>query len=77
MTVVTGLFTVFSFEFIPGIPVMIKNRTIPAFLVVTGFTITAKPAGVNIPDRMAIHTLFGGIFVYAFKVAGVTGHLLV
>jgi len=77
MTVVTGWFLVFSYEIVPGIPVMIENRTIPAFLLVTGFTIIAKPFGMNIPDRVAFHTLLGGIFVYAFKVAGVTGHLLV
>ena len=77
MTVVTGLFAVLSFEFIFGIPVMIENRTIPAFLLVTVVTGITKSFGMDIPDRMAIHTLLGGIFVFAFEVAGVTGHLLV
>lgn len=66
MTVVTGCFLVFSFEVIPGIPVMIENRTIPAFLVVAGFTVIAKPAGMNIPDCMATHTPLGRILVFSF-----------
>ncbi len=77
MTVITGLLQVLSVEFVPGIPVMIENRLVPAFLLVTGFTVIAKPVGMNIPDRMAVHTLPGGILVLRLEVAGITGHLLV
>ena len=77
MTVVTGLIQVFAVEFVFGIPVMIENRLVPALLMVAVVTGITKSFGMNIPDFMAIHTLLGGIFVFAFEVAGVTGHLLV
>ena len=77
MTVVAGLLAVLSFEFVFGIPVMIENRLIPAFLLVTVVTAITKPFGMNVPDRVAIDTALGGVFVLAFEVAGVTGHLLV
>ena len=69
MTVITGLLAVFVLQFVFSIPVMIENRFIPAFLLVTGFTVIAKPVGMNIPDRMAVHTLLGGVFVLRFQVA--------
>jgi len=77
MTVVTGLLAVLAFEFVFGIPVMIENRLIPAFLLVAVVTGVAKPFSMNVPDRVAIHAPLGGIFVLAFEVTGVTGHLLV
>ena len=77
MTVVTGPFKMLAVEFVFGIPVMVEYRLVPAFLLVTGFTVTTKSVGMNIPDLMAIHTLLGGILVLAFEVAGVTGYLLV
>ena len=77
MTVITGLLEVLAVEFVPGIPVMIKNRLVPTFLLMTGVTVITKPVGMNIPDRMAIDTLLGGIRVFRLEVAGITGHLLV
>ena len=77
MTVVTGLLAVLTFEFVFGVPVMIENRLIPAFLLVAVVTGVAKPFSMNVPDRVAIHAPLGGIFVLAFEVTGVTGHLLV
>ena len=69
MTVVTGLIEMLAVEFVFGIQVMIEYRLVPAFLLVTGFTVIAKPVGMNIPDRMAVHTLLGGVFVLRFQVA--------
>jgi len=77
MTIITGLLKVLSVDFVFGIPVMIENRLVPAFLLVTGFTVIAEPIGMNIPDRMAVHTLLGSILVFRLEVAGTTGHLLV
>ena len=77
MTVITGLLKVLSVELVFGIPVMIENRLIPAFLLVTVFTVIAEPIGMNIPDRMAVHTLLGSILVFRLEVAGITVHLLV
>ena len=77
MTVVTGLIEMLSIEFVFGIPVMIEYRLIPAFLMVTGFTVIAESLGMNIPDRVAVHTPLGGIFVFAFEMTGITSHLLV
>ena len=77
MTVITGLLEVLAVEFVPGILVMIKNRLIPTFLLMTGVTVIAKPVGMKIPDRMAIDTLAGGIRVFRLEVAGITGHPLV
>ena len=77
MAVVTGWFAVLSLEFVSGIPVMIENRLAPAFLLVAVVTGITKSFGVNIPDRVAIYTPPGCIFVLAFEVAGITGHLLV
>ena len=77
MTVITGMLDVLSVEFVFGIPVMIENRLVPAFLLVTGITVIAEPIGMNIPDRMAVHTLLGGILVFRLEVAGITGYLLV
>jgi hypothetical protein len=77
MTVITGLLAVLPVELIFGIPVMIKNRLIPAFLLVTAFTGIAKSVGMNIPDRMTVHALPGGVLVFRLEVAGITGHLLV
>ncbi len=76
MTVVTGLLAVLAFELVSGIPVMVENRLVPAFLLVTVVTGVTKPLGMNVPDRVAIHAPLGGIFVLAFEVTGVTGHLL-
>ena len=69
MTVVTGLLAVLVLEFVFGIPVMIENCFIPAFLLVAVFTGIAKPVGVSISDRMTINTLPGGVFVFRFQVA--------
>ena len=69
MTVITGLLAVFVLEFVFSILVMIENRLIPAFLLVTVFTGIAKPVGMSIPDRMAVNTLLGGVFVFRFQVA--------
>jgi len=77
MTVITGLLEVLVLEFVFGVPVMIEYCLVPAFFLMTVVTGIAEPAGVNIPDRMAIHTLLGGIFIYRFQMTGVTGHLLV
>ncbi len=76
MTVVTGPFEMFAVEFVFGIPVMVEYRLVPAFLLVTVVTGITKSFGMDIPDRVAIYTPFGGILVLAFEVAGVTGHLL-
>ncbi len=77
MTVVTGLIQVFAVEIVLGIPVMIENRFVPALLLVAVVTGITESFVMNIPDRVAIYTPAGGIFVLAFEVAGVTGHLLV
>ena len=77
MTVVTGLLAVFVLEFVFGVLVMIENCLLPAFLLVTDFTGITKSVGMNIPDRMAVHTLLGCILVFRLEVAGITGHLLV
>jgi hypothetical protein len=76
MTVVTGLIAVLSFELISGIPVMIENRHVPAFLLVTVVTGITESSGMDIPDRVAIYTPLGGILVPAFEVAGVAAYLL-
>ena len=77
MTVVTGLIQVFAVEFVFGIPVMIENRFVPALLLVAVVTGITKSLGMNFPDRVAIYTPLGCIFVLAFEVAGVAVHLLV
>jgi hypothetical protein len=77
MTVVTGSFEMFAVEFVFGIPVMVEYRLVPAFLLVTGFAVIAESLGMNIPDRVAVHTPLGSIFVFALEMTGVTGHLLV
>ena len=77
MTVVTGAFEMFAVEFVFGIPVMIENRLIPAFLLVTVVTAITKSFGMDIPDRVAIHAPLGGILVLGIEVAGVAGYLLV
>lgn len=77
MTVITGLLAVLVLEFVFGVPVMIEFCLIPAFFLVTVVTGIAEPAGVNIPDRMTIHTPLGSILVFRLQVTGVTGHLLV
>ena len=64
MTIITGLIEVLSVELVFGIPVVIENSLVPAFLLVAGFAGIAKPVGMNIPDRMAVHTLRGGVFVF-------------
>ena len=69
MTVITGLLVVLTVELIFGIPVMIENRLIPAFLLVTIFTGIAKPVGMSVSDRMAVNTLLGGVFVFRLQVA--------
>ena len=77
MTTITGLLEVLVLEFVFGVPVMIEYRLVPAFFLVTVVTGIAEPAGVNIPDRMAVDTFCGGILVFCLQMTGVTGHLLV
>jgi len=76
MTVVAGLIEMLAVEFVLGIPIVVEDRLVPAFLLVAGLTVIAEPFGMNIPDRMAIYTPCGGIFIFALQVTGIAGYLL-
>ena len=77
MTVIAGLPTVSSFEFVFGIPVMVENRLIPALLLMAACTFIAEAVVMNIPYRMAIDALRWSIFVFLVDVAGIASYLLV
>lgn len=77
MTVVTGLFEMLAVEFVFGIPIVVEDCPVPAFLLVAGLAVITEPFGMNIPDRVAIYTLLWRILVFALQMTGITGHLLV
>ncbi|MCP4982670.1 MAG: hypothetical protein GY935_19510, partial [Gammaproteobacteria bacterium] len=62
------------FEFVLGVPAMLKKRFIPAPLLVTGFAIITKPVAVNVSYRMTIHAILWCILVFLIDVTGITSY---
>lgn len=77
MTIVTRWPSMLSLELVPGVPTVVKNRLVPASLLVAGRTVFAESATMHIPDRMAIDATLGRILVLLVNVASVACHTTV
>lgn len=74
---IAGSATVFAFERIIRIAVMIEAGFIPGLLAVAGFAFFTESVGMDVSYRVAVDALPGSILVCPLDMTGVTGHLLV